>query len=279
MQPLPPSAEEGIIETSTVGISEFRQLVGSDPGNSLGIPYLRVPSLASPSRYLFLLAYVYVPENERIAIVDFRQGVDIGQDIGNKSGREAPTTFYPNTLPVTTDDWSFSDANVSFHATRVGPATLSPYIAGSVDADCFRFRVTDAPGLLYATATLADPRFYTTATAYTPPNGGQPYGQPLTTDLATWYDLRFPRNSKHGLSRYSRDIIVDGECGVALWASVKQTDLSKRPKPAAPPFDPTAGAPTGITPEEAFLINNPDAIYWGVRGAILWRRLGPSRVI
>lgn len=278
------SSDDGIIETSTVGPSEFRQLVGSDPGRGLGVPYLRVPSLASgpANRYLFLLAYVGVPENERIVITDLRQRLDIGCNVGNNN-MDGAVTFYPFPFPVTTDDWSFSDGNVSWHLTRVNPGTLGPYVNGATDAQAFNFRVATSPSLLYGTATLANPLWYTTATAYTPPNGGQPYGQPLTTDLATWYDLRFPRNSQQASGNFkNRDIVVDGNCGVALWASVKQTG-SDRTKPKAGAIPNPLNSQLGITPEEGYILNYNGAqigqtvSYWGVGGSILWRHAGPSR--
>lgn len=265
------SSDDGVIETSTIGLSEYRQLVGSDPGGSLGVPYLRVPGQPSSAtnRYLFLLAYIKVPENDRIAIVDLRQRVDIGLNVGN-----ADTAPRPMIMPVTTDDWSFVDGNISWHLTRVAPDELYPYVKGPNDADCFRFRVTEAPGLLYATATLANP-FYMNLTAYTPPNGGQPYGRPLTNDLMTFYDLRFPRNfQQRSVGPRMREIVVDGQCGVALWASVKQTNPGTR----APILTQGTNYFTGLPPEEAFLQNYAaNTAYWGVGGSILWRRIGPSR--
>jgi hypothetical protein len=110
---------------------------------------------------------------------------------------------------------------------RLSPSEMANYgkLPPITTAPNFAFQTATTPALLYQTATLANPVFYTTATAYTPPNGGRPWGVPLTNDLGCFYDLRFPRSA--AIADYNRGIVVDGECAVALFAAVKQTNAAE----------------------------------------------------
>jgi len=268
---------DGIDETSAQGIDEFKQLFGTDPQKRITLNGLRIPALAtnnitSPAgynRYLFLLDYLELAANTRICITGLRQMVDIGVDLGATG--EA-VTHYPMVMPVTSPDWCFSDANISWHLMGL-PIGMAQQLLRPVfktpNALNAAFQMSKSPALLWQTMTLTNPNLYVTATAYQPPNGGLPWGTPITPDLDTFYDLRFPRKDKQ---EHNTEIYVDGAKAVALFASVKQTNPATRPVPAAA-LTVAGTLSSGIAPEEAFLINFPNAIYWKVGGAILWKRI------
>jgi hypothetical protein len=258
------------LELSTVGFDENLQNVGSDPYRS---PYWvgqRIPS-APPqngSRYLFLLAIKRIDAHRKIRLVGMRQLVTIGQYV-QVVVDEQVVASYPIELEVTSPYFKFPDANISWHLRRV-PPMYQNVTANTNNCESRQFRYGQSPALLFENPT-------TDAGEYLPPYGGQPPGNILVPDLATFHDLRFPwRNSQVW---QELDVEIEGPCDVALFASVKQTDPNSRTPLIVPPGVPLET----LSREDAFIakpLNNadpkqqvgmaPNAVYWRIAGSLIF---------
>jgi hypothetical protein len=120
--------------------------------------------------------------------------------------------------------------------------------------------------VLYETATLPVlDQYYVDLTSYTPPNLGRPWGQPIRSGLGTFMDQRTEWRTHGGW--HSLDAGVEGPCTVGMFASVRQTDPVARPKLTLPGT--VAAAVGGLSSEDAFIQNFPNAIYWRVGGSMI----------
>jgi hypothetical protein len=246
-----------VLEITTTGIDENLQLIAR---NGVG---LRVPTLATSAsnlRYLFMLAAFSVGEGTRGRIVGYRQLVTIAEATRGNPGAIIE-------MEVTSPFWHFQDANISWHLQTLGPNQGVPFKPdqGPSDTDSFRLGFSMNPALLYQTATLAanDP-FYVDLTAYTPPNNGRPWGRPLRNGgQGTFLDLRSKWRSDDAWG--SLDIPFEGPDVIALFASVAQTNPSTR----ATFTPPGTFYQTGISPEDAFVLNFPSAIYHRIAGSLI----------
>jgi hypothetical protein len=266
-------------EIATTGFDEYLQLIGGDPYSANGASTsvgLRVPTLATPtvllggltSRYLFLLSSFSVPEGGRVRIRGYRQMVTIGYK--QVEGESSPTTRIVEQL-VTSPFWRFADGNVSWHIHRIGSPNAQgvPQNPGNGPADMSSFKQywADGPALLYGPPAPARPAgdIYTNLGSYAPPNAGKPYGQPVASKQGTFYDLRSPWEADRAWD--SLDIPIDGPDTIAFFASVRQTNPEARVALAAPstPLNYQAG----LSSEEQFLLNFPNAIYWRVAGSLI----------
>jgi hypothetical protein len=258
------------IELGSVGFDEFLQLVGSDPFGGLSSVGLRVPDLPTSTvdaehlRYLFLLSSVTISEGHTMRLRGIRQLVTIGVDLAN-----GPVgSHYAEEFLVTSPFWRFSDGNISWHIMRMGLGEVpdSPIPPAFPAARSLAFRMSDAPALLAETATLATAGVYTTLTAYAPPNLGQPYGSALAPSTGTFYDQNTIWRASEAW--HSRDVIVQGPCQLGFFASMRQTNPVTRAKPF-PAINPATVLATGLSPEESFLVNFPQAKYWRIGGSLI----------
>lgn len=274
------------IEVVTTGIDEQLQTIAGDPflrSQSLG---LRIPTLDTATaaagdtppwspgldgslvgRYLFLLASFSIEHGAEAWLQGWRQFLTIGESIAiGESGAHRVVE-----MPVTTPNWRFWDGNVSWHLMDMGdpnaqnipvPPTPAPQLNN------FMFRNATSPALLWESYTIppGDP-FYVDLTAYQPPNGGQPYGLPLLDGgYSTLYDIRTPWVTPY--ARQSLNMPLGGGRTIGLFASVRQTDPSTRLVLPAP-VPPAVFIPSGLPPEEAFLQNFPNAIYWRIGASLI----------
>lgn len=259
-------------ELASQGIDEYAQGFTTDPFSSLDSTGLRVPALVPTAegatiatRYLFQLASLTISTGERVCIRGIRQLLEIGL-----AQAQSSLSAYPIVLPVTTPNWHFVDGNVSWHLMRV-PFQKRPRIPPT-DADNFIFRSAFPSGsgaLLYETAHFpaghinaqGRPDFYVNLDAYTPPNGGFPYGTPL---LPTIHEIRFPWWNAN--SSYALRLFVDGPAYVVFFASVLQSSSGRKISGITTPSNLVG------MPEEAFLQNfssgGAPVGYWRVGGMI-----------
>ena len=268
---------KALYDYATSGIDEYLQGYGGDPTagqNSLG---LRIPSLATVdagdnplySRYLFALCSVQVGHARR-RLVGIGQYATIGWL--QSYSVEDNVTHRSIECQIMTPSWRFDNGNLSYALTV---HTQPPGPIGQYNADSFSFN--NAPmGLLYQDATFnatdlniyGRPDYYTSLIGYVPPNNGVPYGTSLVPALGTFYDTRFPWN--YGDCLGNIDVEVEGPCTVTLWASCRQRDTERgaEVRVVSPNDTPLSSGYGG--PEEAFLQNFPDAIYWRVAGRMIW---------
>jgi hypothetical protein len=236
------------------------QLVGSDPS---GGPYntgLRVPATAAQgdipaNRYMMMLAMARFNANQKARLVGIRQLVTIGAYIPSNS--EDPTACtYPLELEVTSSMWHFVDANITWYLQRIPPMKFYTSSNSNTDGEIKLYSPT--PALLFQNA-IGD------AGGYVPPNGGIPYGTPLISGLSALHDLRFGWRSNQAWD--SIDIEIEGPCDIALFASIQQTDPETRCGLVLPEGLTSADLP----PEDRFVYNFPDAVYWRVAGSLIFQ--------
>jgi hypothetical protein len=268
------------IEVKSYGFDEYKQLVGTDPYGGSSWLGLRVPTKPtstlvppgqpeSSSRYLFMGCAFSVADGSMARLVGYRQLIEIGFVIPAGNGNPQPR---PVILPVETAGWTFPDATVTTHIRRLGPPNAQglPKFTPSNKTDELNLRkgFSMSPSLLYQTITLpAGDNYYTDLTAYTPPNGGRPYGNPLEDfpELATIYGLDTDWKTPRALG--SLDAEVRGPDTIAALISVSQTNPATRA--ALPSVAPFAPAQVGLGKEDAFVtmakqIYGLDAILWRV---------------
>lgn len=255
------------MELTAHGFDENLQLaLGGDPYGGMTSVGLRVPTALTPtnkSRYLFLLATFQIPERMHARILGYRQLVTIGQSVPGTDG----ALPYPVEFLVTSPFWHFSDGNISWHVQRIGkrlpyqvrPATAPAPLRGTA------FRFAQGPALLYENFTVpGSGNLYVDMDTYTPPNQGRPWGTGMRSGFNTFYD-------NHTAYDYGEivpmEADVEGPEVIGFFASVSQTDPSTRPLLNAPAVASTYSL--GISPEDQFLLNFPNAVYWRVGGSLL----------
>lgn len=215
------------LELTTTGVDEYLQGLGDDPFRSLSADGLRVPLFAnSPTtRYLFQAVTIPVARGQRIRILGRRQIATLAV-VQPPPGGESTAGPRVIELPITTPGFRLQNGNISWHLMRLRPGTgKAP--RRFTDADSFIFRRAETgSALVYEAATFpaghvnpfGRPDFYTSLTAYTPPNAGRPYGEPL---LPAWHGIRNPWTSPH--SAHWQALEVNGPCTVIDYISVLQT--------------------------------------------------------
>lgn len=218
-------------EVCASGIDEYLQGLSTDPyatttPSGCG---LRVPTLASPNRYLFQLAAIDVDSKHPIRLLGWRQLVTIGCALSTST--DGVTAPYE--IQVVDPFWHFLDGNWSFHIVSepyggwrgpFGPvgANFAPspeYARGSA--------------LLYGSFTatnldaLGAPLCYpNTLTSYTPPAGIEGCWEDVC-GLSCVRDLRTTYVDSKAWD--SLDVTVYGPKRLALYASVLQTNPATRP--------------------------------------------------
>jgi hypothetical protein len=260
-----------IIEISSSGPDEFLQLIGGDPFEGSSAVGLRVPTVALPyvagtanNRYLFNGCAFSIGEGAKARILGYRQLVTIGQaDAG--SGESPQPRFVEQ--EITSPVFRFPDGNVWMglrytggpNGQQIPPQSPPPYLPPY--GTSFRFGMGSS--LLYESITLpANDSFYVDLLSYTPPNAGRPWGQPVQSGC-DWLSLQTPWRT-HG-AWHALDIDVEGPDTIAVFISVLQSNPDTRQSLAVPsPF-----FPGGLSPEEQFLLNYPNAVYWRVGASLI----------
>lgn len=264
------------VELVSTGIDEALQGLGGDPYGGTSSTGLRVPTLATPhgaqNRYLFILSQFSVAEGVNAWVRGMRMGWSLGVrlDVANvPAAQQGPRVVEQW---VYTPNFKLADANVSWHMRLMGYSEpygrlalqeqLTDPLAGGNQQN-LAFRDSATPALLFNTVATPTP-FYTDLTAYTPPLGGKPPGEPLTGELDTFYDLKTRWSESHNW--HALDIRIQGPCRVAFYASVAQSNPTTRTpiNPVPNPF-----FQGGLSAEEQFLLNFPTAIIWRVAGAMV----------
>jgi hypothetical protein len=272
------------IEIASSGFDEYLQLVGSDPfagpsPNSVG---LRVPGLPTPAlsaggaqlRYLFNLASFTVGDGACVKIRGYRQLATLG--FAQKQGSEEDATVYVVEQEIVSPFWRFTDGNISWHihvfggpnASDVPKGVTAPYTDVARDVVSYKRYWADSPCLLYGPGSGAAPgNIYQNIATYVPPNNGKPWGSAIASKQGTFYDLRTPWRTHGALD--SLDIPVRGPATVAFFASVRQSNPETRDALSPPGGDESTFYAAGLSAEEQFLLNFPDAIYWRVGGSLI----------
>lgn len=275
------------VEIASYGVDETRQLSGTSPFGGSAWLGLRVPTLPTSTltpagkprgsfRYLFNGASFSVGAGAKARIIGYRQYHEIG--FLQTSGTSENVLVRAVTMPVTTPGWAFPDATVSWHFRLLGGPNaqgLPLFTPAPQNGQNLIKGWATGPALLYQSITLpaGDP-YYVDLTAYVPPNGGRPFGRPLTDHPQAATILGLATDWKTPDAWGSLDVEVSGPDTVAALISVAQTDPTAYP----PPFTVTGGfaAPLGdgVTPEDAFLMNAAQA----GKHAIQWR-VGVSLIV
>lgn len=244
------------IEVFTRGLDDSLQGRSGDPFGGIFWGGLRVPAFVNTpgSRYLFQLASFDVAEGMRARVVGFRQGWTLGLRQGGN-----------RVIEQWVDDPFFKlpDGNVSWHMMKMGlgyprypePGPITPPMQN------FEFETSDGSALLYQAAGGFAGGFYVTLGAYTPPNLGMPWGEPLTPSLGNFPDLK--GRWRDGNAWTALDVPVEGPMRIAFYASVLQSNPVTRPVVTPPP----TFFQGGLGEEEQFLLNFPTANIWRVAGA------------
>lgn len=268
------------IEIVSSGIDEALQGIGSSPYGGLSWVGLRVPSLATPTarpdlRYLFMLCSFSLSEGEIARVVGFRHGWSLGffDSVHNRIVEQE----------VLSPWFKGNDFNVSWHIRKQGiDEPIRSGFAGTIPAGAlgplqnFASNFSPSPALLFrptGTVVAAGNPFYATGmTTYVPPNNGKPWGTPAAVEYGTFNDLK--TQWRDGSDWHSTDIPIVGPCRIAFYASVFQSSLQRRvnltlPTTAVTPPSTVLNFPLGLSPEEQFLQNFPEAIVWRVAGGLL----------
>jgi len=244
-------------EVSSTGFDTSLQGVGADPDGSGYATGIRVPTLPSPpglkNRYLFMLARMRLGAFRKARLVGIRQLVTIGTNVSNGGD---PPRQYPLELGVNSPFWKFTDGNISWHLRRVPP--IARIVPNNFNGEGLSYLDSQTPSLVYSTAP-AD------VGGYVPPS--KVYGVPLIAQLGTFYDLRFGWRDDHAV--FSLDTEIQGPCDIALYASVRQTNPDTRATLVLP--DGLTPATAGISKEDEFVANFPNAQYWRVAGSLVFQ--------
>lgn len=265
---------KGRNEIVTAGPNQEFGFIGSDPYNTNAYTGLVVPSTPSnaigEARYLFLLARQSFSDAEQdvrnlgVRLVGIRQYAELVARVPQgtlplaaEGGRPGSTFTFRR--EIESPLWHPPDGDISWHVmviNKVQRDTRNPS-----NTDGFIYQDALSPALLYQTITGAP----TAPTAYTPPNGGRPWGVPLGASLGNMHDLRYPWRST--LAESVLDIPIPVPCDVCLFASVRQNDPSLNPTFAP---DQCCLLPT-LSPEDQFVVAfNNFAQYGSIAGSLVF---------
>lgn len=271
-----PRPSRGVLEIAAAGIDEYVQGFGLDPYLSLTATGLRVPPFVTlpQNRYLFQLATLRVMQARPVRVRGVKVGINLGTVQETTPGEGEPTVSRVVEFPVTTQGWHPPDGGWAFYLMDIPPMNRWPRMSTDSDSFIYRFAETDS-ALVYESAafnagdvnSFGRPDFYTTLTGYVPPFAGLPLGRPIISPMR---DIRYPFDNP--TSNDALRIDARSNRTIALYASIQQTDPSTRIALKVP-ATPTNIQSNGIPPEEAFLLNFPDANIWRVYGSILYEEL------
>lgn len=247
-------------EIASSGFDDFAQLAPADPGGTPTATPIRIPTLAGV-QYLILLAVVDVFQGDHVTAI--RTGLDIGAALPLVVDPSSGPPYYPQKRPIVTPTFRFVDGGYSFILTSQHKAARE-YVAGPFDQESFVIEDCDGPAMIYDSASFP---MVKTAPGYLGLNGYTPGVVRGTTELIA-RDMREP----WALGRsHMMDLRYDSTTRLRLYCIVEQTNPETRPvSPMSSSFPvPLIGAPTGLTPEENFLLVVPTAQYFAAYGAII----------
>ena len=232
----------GRYEIVTAGPNPEFSFIGSDPYGTNAGTGLVVPTAPSASiggaRYLMLLARVSFNASEAGArLVGIRQYVELIARV--PIGSSGQDTIYRREIKQPL--WHPPDGDISWHVmviNKVQRDTRNP-----ANTDGLIYQDALSPALLYQTITGTS----FAPSAYTPPNGGRPWGTPLAASLGNMHDLRY--RTRFDQSERQLDIVVPAGCDIGLFVSVRQNDPTLNP----PASGLTANQFTALSPEDQFL--------------------------
>lgn len=252
----------GRYEIVSAGTDPALALVGSDPWNTVVNTGLQVPAAPTSTvggRYLFQLARVQFNSAEvGVRLTGIRQYAELTASVTTDSG--STFTFRREILDPL---FHPPDGNISW-AVMVIPKTQMAR-RNVQNADTVIFRDSYGPALLYETIAIPPGSYYPSLTAYTPPNGGRPWGRPIGASLGNIHDLRY--RWRYSQLEEMLDIPIPLPCDVALFASVRQNTLSLNPAASIL----TANQFSALSPEEQFLTSfNATAQYGRIAGSLVF---------
>jgi hypothetical protein len=266
----------GKFEVSTVQVDSFLQAAAPAGGDAFAgnvSTGIQIPTITQKTRFLCLLARAKFNIGRRVRLVGIRQYASIGATQNNGVGSAAYTSFFEK--PIVSPRWRFPDGNISWHVMALEPNIPAPAFLGALPPGVTGNITNQPPGFAFVNTQTPAVLALTSGTDvfYGAPNGGRPFGKPLTPDLGNIHDLRWPWDSANSW-HYSLDVPIEPPCDVCFFASVEQTDPTGRNNPT-PPASPIAGAPaagfSALGPEDQFLLTFPtSAIYWRVAGALIF---------
>jgi hypothetical protein len=243
----------GRYEIITGGPNPEFGFIGSDPyetnaGTGLVVP--QTPSAAiGDARYLMLLARVGFSTGEVGArLVGIRQYAELIARV--PVGGSGQTIVYRREIhqPL----WHPPDGDISWHVMMIPKEFRDS--RHPANADGFIYETSTSPALLFQVPT-----------PYAPPNGGQPFGDPLAASLGNMHDLRYHWRTSQ--SERTLDIPVPLPCDIALFASVRQNDPTTNPSDAGL----TVNQFSALTREDRFLTSfSAFAQYGVVAGALVF---------
>ena len=260
-------------EIVTAGPNPEFGFIGSDPYNTNAYTGLVVPSTPTAAlggRYLMMLARARFGAGEAgVRLVGIRQYAELVARI--PAGTSPLTSTQPppgspvgSTVTfrkeIKSPLWHPPDGDISWHVmvvNRVSRDTRNP-----LNSDGLIYQDSLSPALLYQ--TFAGPTF--APTAYTPPNGGRPWGTPIAASLGNIHELRY--RSRTDQSEGSLDIPVPVPCDVVLSVSVRQNDPTTNPVFASPAMSQQFAA---LSLEDQFLVAYSQwAQYGTIYGAMVF---------
>lgn len=243
--------EPTTIEVTTYAFDPEKLGVGTGPlpGSAFSSSIL-VPALPTPNeahRYMILLAGFQIPEYTRAVLRWARVGGTIGSLILDQAG----TGLIPLDFEIQTNTFSFVDGDVLFGITYQPNVTYE------------NFPIVDPNQIRSTSTSLYDPesalKYVPPLFPYTPPAGGVFPGNPVSGYGAFSDWGRFPQNNPT-----EQAIPFEGPGAIYLWASLHQTDAATRNK-LPQSLLPLASL---LSPEDGFLLANPNAIYRRLYGSM-----------
>ena len=232
----------GRFEIVTAGPNPEYVFIGSDPyetnvGTGLVVPTTPSASIGG-ARYLMMLARASFNASEvGVRLVGMRMYAEIVARV--PIGETGQTTVYRR--EIESPLWHPPDGDISWHVmviNKVQRDTRNP-----ANTDGLIYQDALSPALLYQTITGTS----FAPSAYTPPNGGRPWGTPLAASLGNMHDLRY--RTRFDQSERQLDIVVPAGCDIGLFVSVRQNDPTLNP----PASGLTANQFSALSPEDQFL--------------------------
>lgn len=263
--------DKGRFEVVTNGPNPEFGFIGSDPYNTNAYTGLVVPSTPSSAiggaRYLFLLARASFSTGEANSA---RQGVRL---VGIRQYSELIARIPAKSFPLVIESGPVAGSTVTFRKEIVSPLWHPPdgdiswhvMVINKVQRDTRNPLNTD--GVTYQDA-LSPSLLYQTLGPYTPPNGGRPWGKPIGASLGNIHELRYPWRTER--AEVSLDIPIPVPCDVALFASVRQNDVTLNPT-----FQECCNNAqfAALSPEDQFLIAyNLYAQYGSIAGSLVFEQ-------
>jgi hypothetical protein len=229
----------GRYELITAGPNPEFGFIGSDPYQTNAYTGLVVPSTPTAAlggRYLFILARATFGSAEvGVRLVGIRQYVEMVARLPSGTDPLTPNSELPPPPPpgppvgstvtfrkeIKNPLWHPPGGNISWHVMVINRSRRDTRNPANTDGLIYEDALS--PALLYE--TFAGPPF--APTAYTPPNGGRPWGVPMAASLGNIHDLRY--RGRTDQSERLLDIPIPVPCDVVFFASVRQNDPTTNP--------------------------------------------------